>query len=116
MVVTILLQWLLSAMVVFIAAYILPGVHVDDFLTALAVAIVLGLCNAFLKPFLVLLTLPITILSLGLFMLIINALLILLTSMIVPGFTIDGFWWAVLFGIVISFMNLLLKNANRPLR
>lgn len=113
MVVTMLFQWLVSAMVIVVAAYILPGVHVQDFLTALAVAMVLGLFNLFLRPILIFLTLPITILTLGLFMLVINALLILLTGTIVPGFTLDGFWWAVLFGIVTSFFNLILKTYGK---
>lgn len=110
MIVTTLLHWLVSAMVVFVAAYLLPGVHVKDFLTALAVAVVLGLFNLFLRPILIFLTLPITFLTLGLFMFVINALLILLTAMIIPDFKIDGFWWAVAFGVVISLINLLLKK------
>lgn len=102
-----LINWLASALVIIIASYLLPGVHVDSFMTALFVALVLGIFNVFLKPLLILLTLPITILTLGLFTLVINALLILLVDIIVPGFTVDGFWWAVLFSILITLINLI---------
>jgi putative membrane protein len=99
---SILINWLVSALVILAAAYLLPGVHIAGFTTALVVAIVLGVINAFIKPVLIILTLPITILTLGLFTLVINALLILLTSKIVPGFVVDNFWWAILFSIVLS--------------
>lgn len=102
-----LINWLASALVIIIASYLLPGVQVDSFMTALMVALVLGILNVFLKPLLILLTLPITILTLGLFTLVINALLILLVDVIVPGFTVDGFWWAILFSILITLINLI---------
>lgn len=108
-----ILNWLASALVILTAAYLLPGVHVASFITALVVAIVLGVVNAFLKPILILLTLPLTILTLGLFTFVINALLILLTAKIVPGFVVDGFWWAVLFGIVLSVINFILHKMSR---
>jgi len=102
----ILVNWLISAAAIGIAAYILPGVHIQGGVwTLLVLAIVLGLINAVLKPILKLLTLPITILTLGLFSLVINALLILLATAIVPGFVVDGFWWALLFSIVLSLIN-----------
>ena len=98
----ILINWIVSAMVIFSIAYIMPGVHVDNFTSALVVALVLGIINAFVKPFLLILTLPITLITLGLFSLVINALLILLVSNIVPGFVVDGFLWALVFGIILS--------------
>lgn len=101
----ILINWVISAMVIVVVAYIVPGVHVSGFISALAVALVLGIINAFLKPALVVLTLPINILSLGLFTFVLNALLILLVGKIVPGFIIDGFLWALVFGIVLSITN-----------
>lgn len=101
------INWLASALIILIAAYILPGVHVENFWTALVVAVVLGVLNMLVKPLLVVLTLPITVVTLGLFLLVINALLVLLASQIVPGFQVDGFWWAVLFSIVISLINTL---------
>lgn len=109
----ILINWLVSALVIVIGSYVLPGVHVESFGTALLVALVLGILNVLLKPLLVLLTLPITIVSLGLFMFIINALLILLTDSIIPGFTVDGFGWAILFSIVISLINILTARVGQ---
>ena len=102
---SILINWLASALVILIAAYLLPGVHVQNFLTALVIALVLGILNAIVKPLLVILTLPLTIVTLGLFLLVINAVIILLTSALVPGFHVDSFWWALLFSLVISFIN-----------
>lgn len=96
---------LVSAVVVMIAAYILPGVHVDGFLAALVTAVILGVVNAVIKPVLTVVTLPITILTFGLFSLILNALIIWLVDMIVPGFQVDGFWSAVLFSVVLSVLN-----------
>lgn len=103
---SILVNWLLSAIAIGITAYLLPGVHINGGVaTLLVLSVVLGLINAILKPILKLLTLPITILTLGLFSLVINALLILLASSIVPDFMVDGFWWALLFSIVLSLVN-----------
>jgi len=101
-----LLKWLINAIVIMVASYILPGVHVDNFWTALVVSLVMGILNILLKPLLILLTLPITIVTLGLFLLVINALLVLVVAHIVPGFHVDNFWWAILFSIVISLMNM----------
>jgi putative membrane protein len=103
----VLLNWLVSAFVVIVASYLLPGVHVTGFWTALIVALVLGIFNAILKPILILLTLPITILTLGLFTIVINALLIMLAGHIVPGFDVDGFWSAVLFSLIVSLINII---------
>ncbi|MFA5932846.1 MAG: phage holin family protein [Microgenomates group bacterium] len=103
----ILINWFISGLVIFLAAYLFQdkGVHVDNFLTALVLAVVLGIINAILKPILLLLTLPINVLSLGLFTLIINAALIMLATVFVPGFRVDSFWWAVIFGMVLSLLN-----------
>lgn len=89
------------AFAVVISAYVLPGVTLASFWTALWVALVLGLLNVFIKPLLILLTLPINILTLGLFTLVINALVIMMASGIVHGFKVDGFWYAMLFSIVL---------------
>lgn len=110
---SILINWIISAMVIFSSAYVLPGVHVANFTAALVVALVLGIVNAILKPILVVLTLPITILTLGLFYLVLNALLVLLVSNLVPGFTVDSFWWALIFGIVLSLTNTFLHNFSK---
>ncbi len=101
----ILVSLIINAIVIFVTANILPGVHIADFQTALIAAVVLGVINTLLKPILMFLTLPITILTLGLFTLIINGLLVLLATHIVPGFRVDGFLWAIIFSIVVSIIN-----------
>lgn len=102
---TIIFNWILSAVAIVVSSYLLPGVHVDSFLTALVLAVVLGVLNAFIKPIFVVLTLPLTLLTLGLFALVLNALFILVAAQIVPGFGVDGFWWAFFFSIVLSLVN-----------
>ncbi len=97
-------HWLVSTIAILIAAYLLPGVEVT-LVGALVLAVVLAILNLFIKPILILLTLPINIVTLGLFSLVINALLVLLADKIVPGFAISGFWIAVLFSIVLSLIN-----------
>lgn len=108
----ILTTWLILSLIIMLSAYILPGVEVQDFVAALVAAFVLGLLNAFLKPILVLLTLPITIVTLGLFTLVINSAIVLLASAIVPGFEIANFWWALLFSIIVSLSTALITNKN----
>jgi putative membrane protein len=103
----ILINWLVSAIAVLLASYLIPGVVVSTFWWALVVALVLGIVNAVIKPILVLLTLPINILTLGLFTLVIDAVLVLLVSAIVPGFHVSGFWPALFFSITLSIINLL---------
>ena len=107
---SILINWIISALAILAASYLLQGVHVANFTTALVAALVLGIINAFIKPLLILLTLPITILTLGLFTLVLNALLVLLASSFVKGFTVDGFWWAVAFSLVLSVINAFLQR------
>jgi putative membrane protein len=104
---TLLVNMIVSGIVVMIAAYLVPGVIVPSFLTAVVVAVVLGLLNAFIKPVLVILTLPINILTLGLFTIVINVLLILFTASLVPGFQVDGFVSALLFGLILALINVL---------
>lgn len=103
---------LLSSIAVFVTAHILRGVHVENFGTAVVVAVVLGIINAFIRPLVFLLTLPINILTLGLFTFVIIALLVMLVSMIVPGFHVDGFWWALAFGVVLAIINAFLNSLN----
>ncbi|MCL5784097.1 MAG: phage holin family protein [Patescibacteria group bacterium] len=111
--VEVLIRWLISAIAIIITSYLLTGVHVDSFITALLTALVLGIINAIFKPLFIILTLPINILSLGLFTFVINAILIILTSLIVPGFKVDNFWWALLFSLVLSVINWLLHRILR---
>lgn len=98
-----LINLLFTTIIVVVLAHFMPGVHVDSFMTAVIVAAVLGLLNIFIKPLLVLFTLPVTILTLGLFLLVINAVIILLCDELVSGFTVDGFFWALFFSLVLSF-------------
>lgn len=109
----ILISWLVSALAILVTAYVLPGVHIASIFTALVTAVVLGIINSILKPILLLLTLPINILTLGLLTFIINALLVLLAAQIVPGFHVDGFWWALAFSIVLSIINSFLGNLSK---
>lgn len=100
-----LLNLLIGGLAVFVSAYILPGVRVDSFLIAIIVSVILGAVNAFIRPVLVLLTLPVTVLTLGLFIFVINAALVSLVAMVVPGFKVDSFWTALLFSFVLSAIN-----------
>lgn len=101
----ILINWLISAIVILAASYILPGVRVESFTAALVAALVLGIINAFIKPILLILTLPITLITLGLFTIVINAFLIMLTDALVPGFSVSGFLWAVVLSIFLAIIN-----------
>lgn len=100
-----LIRLLVSALAAMLTAYLLPGVKLDNFVTALILALVLALLNMLVKPILLILTLPATILTLGLFLFVVNALIILLASRLVSGFKVDGFWWALLFSIVMTVIN-----------
>ena len=98
-----LLTWIASALAVAFTAWLLPGVHVADvFPTTLWVALAIGLANAFVRPILVLLTLPATIVTLGLFLLVLNGLMLELADWMVDGFVVDGLLWAVLGSIILS--------------
>lgn len=109
-----LITLLVNTIAVIVAAYILPNVEVDSITTALLVAVVLGVLNMFIRPILTILTLPLTILTLGLFTFVINALLILAADWLIEGFRVDGFIWALIFSLVVSlvgaFLNTLLKD------
>jgi len=107
-----LAQLIVSAVAVIITALILPGVHIDSPLTGIIVAAVLALLNAVVKPILVILTIPITIVTLGLFLLVINAGMILLVSKLVPGFTVGGFWTALFFSIIMSLVMSVFNSLN----
>jgi putative membrane protein len=104
----ILVNLIIYTIAIALAAWVLPGVTVTGAGAAILTAIILGLINTFIKPILVLLTLPVNVLTLGLFTLVINALLIMLASAIVPGFQVDGFWWALLYAIILSILSAIL--------
>ena len=101
---------IVSTLAIMITAYIMPGVHVAAVTTALLVALVLSLLNSFVKPILIFLTLPVTLVTMGLFLLVINALMILLAGSIVTGFRVDGFWPAFFFSMVLSLVNAVLSS------
>jgi putative membrane protein len=103
-----ILKILLTAIAVLVIEYILPGVTVDTYVTAIWVAVILGLLYAILKPILVVLTLPVTILTLGLFLFVINALIVLLADKLIDGFEVSGFWAALLFSILLSIVQSIL--------
>jgi putative membrane protein len=100
-----LIKILVCAVNVFILAYILPGIEIDNVLTAVLVAIVLSLLDGLVKPLLILFTLPATILTLGIFLFVINACIILLDAHFVHGFVVKTFWHALLFSMLLSFFN-----------
>ncbi|AYB30501.1 phage holin family protein [Chryseolinea soli] len=105
-----IVRFLLSGLAVLLTAYLLPGVHVEHYGYALLVAAVLAIVNFIIKPILVVLTIPITVLTLGLFLLVINALMILLVDSLIDGFRVDGFWWALAFSLILSVFNSLFSD------
>lgn len=105
-----LLGWAINAGVLLLIPYIIPAVQISGFGTALVSALVLGLMNAIVRPLLVLLTLPITLLTLGLFIFVINGLLFWFAARILDGFSVAGFWWAVLAALVYSVVTTLIAS------
>ncbi len=106
----IIINLIVNGLAVYITAHVLPGVSVENFLTAVIVSVVLGLVNTFIKPILFILTLPATLLTLGLFTFVINVLMVYLVTTFVPGFHVDSFWSALLFSIVLSLISWFLRS------
>jgi putative membrane protein len=104
----ILINILLSALAVAITAYLIPGVTIDGYMTAIVVAVVLAIVNSTIGPLLKIITLPLNILTLGMISLIINVLMVLLVARLVPGFSISGFWIALVFAVVLALVNMVL--------
>ena len=101
-----------SALAIMLLAFLLPGIHIEDtFLYAVLIALVLSLLNTIVRPILVFLTLPATLISLGLFLLVINAAIVLIADKFMDGFNTDGFWWAMLFSILLSIINSVVAKA-----
>jgi putative membrane protein len=111
-----LAQVVVMTLATILAAYILPGVQISSVAAAILTAVVIALLNSFIRPILIVITLPFTILSMGLFLLIINALIILLASGLVSSFHVDGFWSALLFSLLLTLFNYLLEIPNRLMR
>lgn len=105
-----IIRLLLNGLAVVLTAYLLPGVSVSNYGTAIIVALVLAILNVIVKPILVVLTIPITIVTLGIFLLVINAVIILFVDNLVGGFEVRGFWWALLFSLILSIFNSLFND------
>ena len=108
-----LAQWVVMTLATILAAWLLPGVHIDSVSTALLTAAVIALLNSFIRPILIVITLPFTIFSMGIFLLVINAVIIMMASGLVHHFRVDGFWWALLFSLLLTTFNYLLEIPNR---
>lgn len=109
-----LIRLLATAFVAYGLSTMLPGVHITDFKSAIIFAIVLAVFNVFLKPILIILTLPITIVTLGIFLLFINTLIIVIIDKLMDNILFDGFWWTFLFAICLSFMSSVLVKMFYP--
>jgi len=114
-----LIRVIVIAAVSFGLAHVLPGIHIDTFWTAIVFAVVLAVLNTFVKPLIILLTLPVTFLTLGLFLFVIDALVILIASKLVHGIVVDNFGWALLFSLILSLVTSVLEREfqreRRPL-
>ena len=107
-----ILKLVVSTLAILVTSYFLPGVKVDNAWSALLLAAVLSFLNGIIKPAMVILTIPITIVSLGLFLVVINALIIMMADYIVDGFQVNGFWWALIFSIILSIVTSILERLN----
>lgn len=108
-----IIRIMINSLVVFGLAYFMKGVHVDNIITAIWVAIILGVLNAIIKPILVILTLPITFITLGLFLLVINAAVVMIGDDLIDGFKVDGFWSALVFSLLLSLFSSILYSADK---
>ena len=109
----IIMRIIVTSIIAFGLSYILSGIHFESFWGAIIFAVVLAILNAIIKPLLVILTFPITLLTLGLFLFVINALIILLADNLIGGFEVDGFWWALLFSLLLSLLTSLLYRPDK---
>jgi putative membrane protein len=108
-----IIRFLLTGLAVLLSSYLLPGIHIDGYGSALIVALVLAVANFLVRPVLIIFTIPLTLITLGLFLLVINAIIILVVDYFVPGFSTDGFWWAMLFSLVLSVFNSLFADLSK---
>ncbi|WP_159019304.1 phage holin family protein [Algibacter sp. L3A6] len=106
----IIIKLLVNAIAVFVLANVLSGVQVDGYLSAIIVALVLSILNLLIKPILVIFTLPVTVITLGLFLLVINGVIILLADEFISGFSVDNIWWAILFSVLLSILQSILQS------
>lgn len=108
-----LARWFINALALYIVASVVPGIRISDFWSALVAVVVIGLVNTLVKPIFFLLTLPLTIVTLGLFTLVVNALMLLLAGSVIPGFRVDGFWAALVGSVLLSVVTTLLTSLVR---
>lgn len=104
---------LINTISIFAVSYILSGIQVDSFITALIVAVVMAVLNVTLKPLLILITIPLTIITFGLFLLVVNVLVLYAAAALIDGFQIAGFWWAIAFSLLVSFINGVLFGSDK---
>ncbi|QSE96731.1 phage holin family protein [Fulvivirga lutea] len=108
-----LVKLLISGLAVILTSYLLPGVSVDGYFAAVLVAAILSLLNVIVRPILIVLTIPITVFTLGLFLLVINALMILIADYFIPDFYVDNFWWALLFSVILAVINSIFADFSK---
>ena len=104
---------LINTISIFAVGYVLSGIQVDSFVTALIVAVVMAVLNVTLKPFLIVITIPFTLITFGLFLLVINVLVLYAAEALIDGFHIAGFWWALAFSVLVSFVNSILFGPHK---
>ncbi|HYS53186.1 MAG TPA: phage holin family protein [Thermoanaerobaculia bacterium] len=109
----VLLRWLLNTLALFVVVQVVPGFHAGSWMTLAIAALVLGLMNAIIRPILFVLTLPLTILTIGLFLIVLNGIMLELTAWLVPGFRIDSFGWACVGAIVLGLISLITHRIGR---
>ena len=112
---SLLISWLINAAALIITAYLPTGFHVEGYTTALLAAIIIGLLNVFIRPILLILTAPFNLLTLGLFTFVVNAIVIWLATLIIPGLTVDSFWSAIIAAVVLSFVSTILSHVFKDL-
>ena len=108
-----IIRWILNTLALFVVAYVVPNISYDDWISLAIAAAVLGLLNAIVRPILYVITLPITILTLGLFIVVLNAIMLKLTDALVPGFHVEGFWAAILGTLLLSIISLVTNKIGR---
>ena len=104
---------LINTISIFAVSYILSGIQIDSFVTALIVAVVMAVLNVTLRPLLILITIPLTVITFGLFLLVVNVLVLYAAEALIDGFRIAGFWWALLFSFLVSFVNSILYGLGK---
>ncbi len=113
---SLIIRWILNTVALFVVVKLVPHFHCDSWVTLAIAALVLGLLNAIVRPILFVLTLPITVLTLGIFLIVLNAIMLELTAWLVRGFRIDGFGWAIVGAIVLSLVSLVTDRIGRDER